>query len=489
MRTIAIINQKGGCGKTTTAINLSGMLAHRGLRVLLVDLDPQSHCAAGLGVPETRIDLDIGDAMLAPPGRAIDCGRLLWRTGRNFDLAPSRMKLAGLEAARGGLADKADRDRRLAGVLQRLAPAYDVAVVDCSPSIGLLTFNALAAADAVLIPVETSFFSLQGATKQFNTIQSLSRRMNRVSEIWLLPTIHVPDSPMAQDLLAEVRRRFGDRVAPMVIRRDTTLAEAATFGQPIIEHAPEAPGAVDYLALCDWLLGQLERMGAVESAPMGQPAMMPPLQPGLTEVIRGEPEQAAFPDDLPAGPSEPMRPGGRSLADDIAALAMRMRKDTPRPDAAGPGVVAQPPIDPMLAEFHPPRQTVVMAPDARPGRPRPAPSVQRLMGVRVTTQGALFVQPLGLGRRVAICGEFNGWSPDADVMRANDELGVLELCLPLPPGLHRYQLIIDGRACPDPYNPDFEPSPTGGFHSLVRVAQPRETVPSVQPAARTFNQE
>lgn len=118
MRTIAVINQKGGCGKTTTAINLAGVFASRSLRTLLVDVDPQSHCAAGLAIPEQRIDLDIGDAMLDPG--EFDPSRLLWRVSRNLDLAPSRMKLAGLEAARGGLADRPGNDRALASALGRL---------------------------------------------------------------------------------------------------------------------------------------------------------------------------------------------------------------------------------------------------------------------------------------------------------------------------------------------------------------------------------
>lgn len=165
MRTIAIINQKGGCGKTTTAINLSSLLARRGRRVLLVDMDPQSHCAAGLGIPEQRIDQDIGDAMLAAGVRTIDPARLLWRAGRNLDLAPSRMRLAGLEAARGGLNELADKELRLLSALGLLAKDYDLCCIDCPPSIGLLTYNSLAAADVVLIPVETAFFSLQGDRK------------------------------------------------------------------------------------------------------------------------------------------------------------------------------------------------------------------------------------------------------------------------------------------------------------------------------------
>ena len=134
VRIITIINQKGGCGKTTTAINLAGTFAKQGLRTLLVDMDPQSHCAAGLGVPENRIDLDIGDAMLTPGNRPLDTSRLLWRVGRRLDLAPSRTKLAGLEASRGGLADLLDREKRLAAVVSQFKHEYDVVCVDCPPT-------------------------------------------------------------------------------------------------------------------------------------------------------------------------------------------------------------------------------------------------------------------------------------------------------------------------------------------------------------------
>ncbi|MFN7558925.1 MAG: ParA family protein, partial [bacterium] len=166
MRTIAIVNQKGGCGKTTTAINLAGVLARQGRRTLLVDLDPQSHCASGLAIPEARIDVQIGDAMMARPDQAIDWTRLLWRVSRSLDLAPSTVRLAALESARGGLAGAENAEARLAGVLSKIADQYEFCLIDCPPNIGLLTYNALAAAGEVLIPVETAFFALQGASKQ-----------------------------------------------------------------------------------------------------------------------------------------------------------------------------------------------------------------------------------------------------------------------------------------------------------------------------------
>ncbi len=264
MRTVAIINQKGGCGKTTTAINLAATLAKHGQRTLLVDMDPQSHCAAGLGIPESRIEMDIGDAMLAVGHRHIDPTRLLWRAVRNLDLAPSRMRLAGLEASRGGLADLPDKDKKLSAVLNHFKSGYDIACIDCPPSIGLLTFNALAAADMVLIPVETSFFSLQGATRQVNTVKTISRRMAIHLPVWLVPTIHDQSNAVAIDLLEELHRRFKDKVVPVVVRRDSKLREAASFGQSIIDYSPESTGAEDYSRLAGWVLENLRARVAAE---------------------------------------------------------------------------------------------------------------------------------------------------------------------------------------------------------------------------------
>lgn len=266
MRTIAIINQKGGCGKTTTAINLSAMLARAGERTLLIDLDSQSHCAAGYGIPENRIDMDIGDAMLAAGNKNIDLVRLLWQPASNLDLAPSRMRLAGLEATRGGLANLVDKERRLAEAIKHIATPHDLILIDCAPSIGLLTYNALVAADVVMIPVETSYFSLQGATRQVNTVKSLSRKLGIHRPVWILPTIHDEGNEVANDLLAELYRRFGERVIPVCIRRDPKLREAASFGQSIIDYAPGSSGFEDYAKLADWVRVHWTAHGEVDAA-------------------------------------------------------------------------------------------------------------------------------------------------------------------------------------------------------------------------------
>jgi chromosome partitioning protein len=173
MRTIAIVNQKGGSGKTTTAINLAAAFAERGERVLLVDMDPQGHCAAGLGVPESRIEFGLAQALLCEPPGGSDPLGWLWEVSRGLRLAPCTVALAGLESARGGLASLADRDRRLARFLERVAPNFDRCVIDCPPTIGYLTFNALRAADEALVPVETGYFALRGAERQIATIGAL----------------------------------------------------------------------------------------------------------------------------------------------------------------------------------------------------------------------------------------------------------------------------------------------------------------------------
>ncbi len=559
MRIIAIVNQKGGCGKTTSAINLAGAAAKSGHRTLLVDLDPQSHCAAGLAIPEARIDQDIGDAMLADPSKPLDSTRLLWRTFRNLDLIPSRMTLAGLEAARGGLADQPEPEQRLGRVLTRLGSQHDVCFVDCPPGIGLLTYNALAAATDVLIPVETGFFALHGASRQVATIKTMGKRLGHAPAYWLVATMHDAESALANDLLEEMRRRFGRRVAPCVIRRDPVLKEASSFGQPAIDYNPQSAGAEDYSQLLGWLLS---RPPGKASADIAEPASespagirelkpltpgeaTPPLHPSepaspgwmMTPIADEELEAAereadsersapaavltpvASPVDVshaavqgarasssldaiaPALPGD----GTRSLIERAQEVAARTRALLLRqadaqlvqmaigstantaalaasalaggPDAARQTV--QPPSPPPPTGTMPPSvlravqepvgpaSTGLSAREALSGVR--AESIRRLLGVRVTRSGVLFVQPLGIAQRVSIAGEFNQWSEASAVMQRNTHLGVHELCLVIPPGVYKYRLVLDGRWTTDPFNDVTEPNPFGELNSVLRV--------------------
>ncbi len=487
MRTIAIINQKGGCGKTTTAINLSAMLARHGRRTLLVDMDPQSHCAAGLGVPEQRIDLDVGDAMVASPTKELDLARLMWKPARNLDLLPSRMRLAGLEAPRGALANMQEKEKRLASTIARFAAGYDIVCIDCPPSIGLLTYNALVAADVVLIPVETSFFSLQGATRQVNMVKTLARKMGLHRPIWVLPTIHDEDNAVARDLLGELRRRFGERVLPSAIRRDARLREAASFGQTIIDYAPGSNGYDDYDKLAQWVLAHWQVSGQVDAA---LEETLAASEPGEDEG-NGYSEQPAVASPAAAAPitlPEPFAPSDVTVphqspaelkpvtrAEDVARRAQEFLRKVALGRTAEQHPAPPPTHSPAAPTLETPRNVLKLTgEDIRPASI--SPSVKRLLGAHETNQGVLFVQPLSTGRHVAVAGTFNNWASGAHVMRPNPELGVFELCLRLPPGKFLYRLVIDGSWSADPYNNQCEVNQFDEANSVVVVGEA-----SVQP--------
>lgn len=452
MRTVAIINQKGGCGKTTTAVNLAGALAALGRPTLLVDLDPQSHCAAALSVPEDDIDLSSADLFLEAADRPVDQTRLLWAVAKRLELAPSTVKLAGLEAARGGLADKPDRDQRLARALDQFADRFEFCILDCPPSIGLLTFSALRAACETLIPVETAFFSMHGAQRQVQTLRSLARRLGGPVPYAVLPTMHNPESSLARDVLAELRRAFKDRVVPTPIRLDARIREAASFGQSVIEHAPNSWGCEDYLALAQWLE---ERTQAGPPTYDGEPDIViratGPRAPRAARVTndaaaaaRAARRQAAA-DDAPAQPRQ-SNDRARDLADRARRLLSRTGEIQERINRA---------------------RTVHLAPDEAPDPPpvranrRPA----ELYGVRETARGALFVHPAARDATVAIAADFNGWSPSKHTLTYNESLGVHEICIPLEPGNYEYRLVVDGAWIADPFNPNASVNPFGGANS------------------------
>jgi chromosome partitioning protein len=253
MLTLAIVNQKGGSGKTTTAINLAAALAERGERVLLVDMDPQGHCAAGLGVPEGRIEFGLAQALLCEPPGGSDPLGWLWDVGRGLRLAPCTVSLAGLESARGGLVTLPDRDRRLARFLERVAGTFDRCIVDCPPTIGYLTFNSLRAADEVLVPVETGYFALRGAERQLATIAALVQRAGRALPVRVLPTLHRDASQLSHDILGAIGRRFERHLAPAPIREHEVLREAASFGQAVTGFAPGSPAHQDFQRLAEWV--------------------------------------------------------------------------------------------------------------------------------------------------------------------------------------------------------------------------------------------
>ena len=251
MRTIAIANQKGGCGKTTVAINLSACLAREGRRTLLVDMDPQGHCALGLAVPEEQIELSMFDALAGMNGDSVELSRVIWQITANFDLAPSKVNLAGFEPR---MLDHPDRDVRLRTILESVADRYEYVVVDCPPHIGLLTYNAFQAAGEVIIPVDTGYFSLQGLGKQLDTIDELRRRSGHDVHVRVLANQYDVRTKLGREILSELKRKYDSLMCQSFINFNTKLKEGASFGQPITEYDPGSMGFRDFVRLARELI-------------------------------------------------------------------------------------------------------------------------------------------------------------------------------------------------------------------------------------------
>jgi len=250
MRTIAIVNQKGGCGKTTTTVNLAGSLAVGGARVLIVDMDPQAHATLALGFDPEQIDENLYEVLVDPPDAegATPLEEILQVWSDELHLAPSGIVLSALElklAAEGAEA----RTERLAAALAPLRDRYDYVLIDCPPNVGTLTFNALRAAHEVIVPLETSEFAIHGLQKLLETIALLSDRIGHELAVRILPTLYDGRTRYARETLAKIRELVGDICFDTVIRQNVKLREAARVGRPIVAYARTANGAQDYGAL------------------------------------------------------------------------------------------------------------------------------------------------------------------------------------------------------------------------------------------------
>ncbi len=253
MRTIAIINQKGGCGKTTTSINLAACLARLGQKTLLVDMDPQGHCGVGLAVPEDQIERTVFDTLIEEiDGRPARVSEVVWQIASDFDLAPSNIKLAAFEQI---FAGREGREDRLAKSLATAGATYQWAIIDCPPSVGLITFNALKACDEVVVPVETGYFSLHGLAKMMETLEVMKERCGRDILIRVLPTLYDTRTKLAREVLSELRAKFKDYLMESTVNFNTKLKEAASFGQPITEYDPGSRGYKDFVNLARELMG------------------------------------------------------------------------------------------------------------------------------------------------------------------------------------------------------------------------------------------
>jgi chromosome partitioning protein len=260
MKTTAIANQKGGCGKTTTAVNLAAALAESGKRVLVIDLDAQGHSTLGFGHTPSEIELSIYDAMTKP---GVPLERVILKTlVPNVEICPSNILLSGGEFE---LASVYGREYVLSQKLNYVQNRYDVCIIDCSPSLSILTLNALVASMNVVIPVQVHYYAMEGLKQLLETIEIVKERFNPQLSIAGILLTFVDNTKLSKQVQGQMREYFGSLILKTVIRRSVRLAEAPSVGEPVTTYAPQSSGAREYIALAQELYDETKSRAGQES--------------------------------------------------------------------------------------------------------------------------------------------------------------------------------------------------------------------------------
>lgn len=491
VRTIAVANQKGGCGKTTVAINLSASLARECRRTLLVDLDPQAHCALGMAVPEEQIDLSILDCLLGQfNSEPIELSRITWQIAPNLDVAPSRSTLTQLEPK---LGTQEGADTLLSRLLEENAERYDYCVVDCPPHLGLLMRNGLRAADEIIIPVDTGYFSLYGLTQQLATIEQLGERSEKKATVRVLANQYDVRTKLAREILAELRKRYDKVVYDSVVNFNTKLKESASFGQPITEFAPKSMGARDFQKLAreimagepagvltSDLLEHVERLSADADRLLATTAVLvqeprsgrTAITENGADAAKNKPaaSRAAKPKPKPSKP--PAAPGApSSAASRVEKVVSSEHREVNIPTAPHQSAGARGAGDPITTG--PPHSMVQIPKPVSPGveaanNKEIDSKLKTIYGVRQEGDVVVFRSRNAEASEVQLAGDFNDWMPHTTPMRRLSA-GDFEARLRLPKGRYRYRLVVDGRWSHDRENPTVETNEYGELNSIIEV--------------------
>ncbi len=492
MRTIAIINQKGGCGKTTTSINLAACLARLGQKTLLVDMDPQGHCGVGLAVPEEQIERTIFDALVEPGnGKPVKVSEVVWQIASDFDLAPSNIRLAGFEQI---FAGREGREDRLDKALETVKNTYQWCIIDCPPSVGLITFNALKACDEVVVPVETGYFSLHGLAKMMETLEVMKDRCGRDILIRVLPTLYDTRTKLAREVLSELKAKFRDYLMESTVNFNTKLKEAASFGQPITEYDPGSRGYKDFVNLARELMGH--RPVDLEPTPsetLSRPAelvqrakqlsQLANFQFGRTNMIQANGTSSmngTTPTrEMPVQETKPfLRPEPVRTAATISRAA-EMGLDLPdnQPTAgfksSNTAVMTSPMTITSAMSIAPAVVAPVAASTVSVVTPKAKPTTEQKLeafyGVKQVDDHVFFAARFEGAAKVLIAGDFNNWSAMSTPMVTSETPGLWITKLPLFPGRYRYRFIVDGNWTTDPNNTYVEANQFGELNNIVEV--------------------
>ena len=417
MRTIAVVNQKGGCGKTTVSINIASALTKAGQKTLLVDMDPQSHCAVGLAVPEDQIEQSIYDVMISTSrNEPVKLSEILWQISDKLELAPASIDLSAFEQQMAGIPD---RESCLKTVLQTVKSEFDYIIIDCPPAVGLLTFNAINAATDLIVPVETGYFSLHGLSKQLETLSIFCERCHHSVNVKVLANMYDVRTKLAREIFAELRSHFSDKMFNTVVNFNTKLKEAASFGQPIIEYDPASKGRIDFSNLAKEIIGS--------SVTQKRHEMINTLTDKLNAI-------SCSANDL----LKSAKPAIKTIQP-AKTEPIHQAEDINQTQQAEPNSKA---LDTKLANYY---------------------------GVNQMDGAVVFVTLYPRAKNIQIAGDFNNWQPAKTAMQKVGNSGVWQSKLELSPGKYRYRLVVDGQWQQDPYNEKIEINPFGGLNSVVEV--------------------
>ncbi len=254
-KVISVFNQKGGVGKTTTNVNLSAILAMKGKRVLSVDIDPQGNSTSGFGIDKNEVEFTIYDCLFTDSVDSGEINAIVETDVENLHLIPSNIDLAGAEIE---LTKTEHRENTLKNFLGKIKKNYDFIFIDCPPSLGLLTINALTASDSVIIPIQCEYYALEGVSQLVNTVKLVKRNLNPHLDIeGIVLNMYDGRTNLSIQVVEEVKKYFKNKVYKSIIPRNVRLAEAPSFGQSIVEYDVKSKGAVAYLNLAEEFLGRI----------------------------------------------------------------------------------------------------------------------------------------------------------------------------------------------------------------------------------------